>query len=75
MCGAEPKYLSLSFIIEEGFSMEDFQKIINSIKLASEKAGVKIVTGDTKVVERGKGDKIYINTSGIGLFMKMLHWN
>lgn len=67
MCGAEPKYLSLSFIIEEGFSMEDFQKIINSIKIASEKAGVKIVTGDTKVVERGKGDKIYINTSGIGV--------
>lgn len=66
MCGAEPKYLSLSFIIEEGFPIEDFEKIILSIKNASEKAGVKIVTGDTKVVERGKGDKIYINTSGIG---------
>ena len=58
MCGAEPKYLSLSFIIEERFSMEDFEKIIHSIKLATEKAGVQIVTGDTKVVERrGKGDK------------------
>ncbi|MFB0967430.1 MAG: hydrogenase expression/formation protein HypE, partial [Cloacibacterium sp.] len=67
MCGAEPKYLSLSFIIEEGFAMEDFEKIIHSIKLATEKAGVQIVTGDTKVVERGKGDKIYINTSGIGV--------
>ncbi len=67
MCGAEPKYLSLSFIIEEGFPMEDFEKIIHSIKIATEKAGVKIVTGDTKVVERGKGDKIYINTSGIGV--------
>ncbi len=66
MCGAEPKYLSLSFIIEEGFSMEEFEKIILSIKQAAEKAGVLIVTGDTKVVERGKGDKIYINTSGIG---------
>lgn len=66
MCGAEPKFLSLSFILEEGFSMADLEKIIISIKNASEKAGVQIVTGDTKVVERGKGDKIYINTSGIG---------
>lgn len=67
MCGAIPKYLSLSFIIEEGFLIDDFEKIIVSIKNASEKAGVQIVTGDTKVVEKGKGDKIYINTSGIGI--------
>jgi hydrogenase expression/formation protein HypE len=67
MCGAEPRYLSLSLIIEEGFPMEDFEKVIISIKSASEKAGVLVVTGDTKVVERGKGDKIYINTSGIGV--------
>jgi hydrogenase expression/formation protein HypE len=66
MCGAEPRYLSLAFIIEEGFSIDDFETIILSIKNAAQRAGVQIVTGDTKVVERGKGDKIYINTAGIG---------
>jgi hydrogenase expression/formation protein HypE len=66
MCGAIPKYLSLSFIIEEGLTIKDFWEILVSIKYASEKAGVKIVTGDTKVVERGKGDQIFINTAGIG---------
>lgn len=66
MCGAIPKYLSLSFIIEEGLSMEEFWRILVAIKFASEKSGVQIVTGDTKVVERGKGDKIFINTTGIG---------
>lgn len=66
MCGALPKYLSLSFILEEGLRMEDFWEILVSIKAASEKAGVMIVTGDTKVVEKGKGDQIFINTSGIG---------
>ncbi|OUL63506.1 hydrogenase expression/formation protein HypE [Flavobacterium sp. AJR] len=67
MCGAIPKYLSLSLIIEEGFSLNEFTQIIKSIKSAADKAGVFIVTGDTKVVERGKGDKIYINTSGVGI--------
>jgi hydrogenase expression/formation protein HypE len=67
MCGAKPLYISLSLIIEEGFEIENLQKIISSIKSASEKAGVQVVTGDTKVVERGKGDKIFINTSGIGI--------
>ena len=66
MCGAIPKYLSLSFIIEEGLTMVEFWEIINSIKSACDSAGVLVVTGDTKVVERGKGDKIFINTSGIG---------
>ena len=66
MCGAIPKYLSLGFILEEGLKMSDFWEILVSIKVASERAGVKIVTGDTKVVERGKGDQIFINTSGIG---------
>lgn len=66
MCGAMPKYLSLAFIIEEGLPMEEFWEVLLGIKKASEEAGVKIVTGDTKVVERGKGDKIFINTSGIG---------
>ena len=66
MCGAIPQYLSLSFIIEEGLTMKEFWEILVSIKFACEQAGVKIVTGDTKVVERGKGDKIFINTTGIG---------
>lgn len=66
-CGATPLYLSLGFIIEEGFEMDEFWKVIQSIKQASEEAGVQIVTGDTKVVEKGKGDKIFINTTGIGI--------
>ena len=66
MCGAIPRYLSLAFILEEGLTMTDFWKILVSIKFAAERAGVQIVTGDTKVVERGKGDQIFINTSGIG---------
>lgn len=66
MCGAVPRYLSLSFIIEEGLPMAEFREILTSIQTACEKAGVLVVTGDTKVVERGKGDKIFINTSGIG---------
>jgi len=66
MCGAIPRYLSLSFIIEEGLTMKEFWEILVAIKTTSEAAGVLIVTGDTKVVEKGKGDKIFINTSGIG---------
>lgn len=66
MCGAEPIYLSAGFILEEGFPLEDLWRIILSMKKASERAGIKIITGDTKVVDRGKGDKIFINTSGIG---------
>mgnify|MGYP000252254921 CR=1 FL=1 len=66
MCGAIPKYLSLGFIIEEGLTMKDFWEVLVSIKNAADNAGIKIVTGDTKVVEKGKGDKIFINTSGIG---------
>ena len=67
MCGASPKYLSLAFILEEGLSIADFWEVLVSIKYAAQKAGVQIVTGDTKVVENGKGDKIFINTSGIGM--------
>ena len=66
-CGAVPQYLSLGFIIEEGLPMNDLWKIVQSIKFAADKAGVQIVTGDTKVVEKGKGDKIFINTSGVGI--------
>jgi hydrogenase expression/formation protein HypE len=65
-CGAIPKYLSLGLIIEEGFSMKELWEVIQSIGRAVRKAGVQIVTGDTKVVEKGKGDKIFVNTSGIG---------
>lgn len=66
MAGGEPKYLSLAFIIEEGLPVAHLQTIIDSIRKTAEKAGVCVVTGDTKVVERGRGDGIYINTSGIG---------
>jgi len=66
MSGGIPKYLSLSFIIEEGFPVSALEKIIESVKNTAEKAGVSVVTGDTKVVERGRGDGIYINTAGIG---------
>lgn len=67
MCGAKAQYLSLAFIIEEGLRMREFWDVLVSIKMAAAKAGVWIVTGDTKVVERGKGDKIFINTSGVGM--------
>lgn len=70
MCGAMAKYISLAFIIEEGLPMEAFWQILNSIKQAADKAGVQVVTGDTKVVEKNKGDKIFINTSGIGVLHK-----
>jgi hydrogenase expression/formation protein HypE len=66
MCGAMPKYISLAFIIEEGLKIEEFIEIVNSIQLAATRSGVQIITGDTKVVERGKGDKIFINTTGFG---------
>jgi hydrogenase expression/formation protein HypE len=67
MCGARPLYLSVAFVIEEGFAMDDLWRVIVSMKAAADKAGVALVTGDTKVVDRGKGDKIFINTSGIGV--------
>ncbi len=67
MCGARPLYLSAAFIIEEGFPMDDLWRVVLSMQEASKKAGVVLVTGDTKVVDRGKGDKIFINTSGVGI--------
>jgi hydrogenase expression/formation protein HypE len=66
MCGANAKYISLAFIVEEGLAVSDFVKIVTSIKNTADTCGVKIITGDTKVVERGKGDKIFINTTGFG---------
>ena len=70
MCGAVPQYLSLSFILEEGLRMEEFWEVLVSIKSACENVGVKIVTGDTKVVDKGKGDKLFINTSGVGTLLE-----
>lgn len=66
MCGAVPRVLTVAFILEEGLPMEDLWRIVSSMKKAADDAGVTIVTGDTKVVDRGKGDGIYINTTGIG---------
>ena len=67
MSGAKPLYLSVGMILEEGFSMERLQTIVQSMQRTASECGVQIVTGDTKVVEHGKGDGIYINTSGVGL--------
>lgn len=67
MCGARPRYLSASFILEEGLPMEDFWRVVQSMRAAADDAKVALVTGDTKVVDRGKADKIFINTSGIGV--------
>lgn len=72
MAGGIPKYLSLSFILEEGFSFSDFKSIVSSIADEAKKAGVSIVTGDTKVVDAGKGDGVYINTAGIGFQRALL---
>jgi hydrogenase expression/formation protein HypE len=66
--GARPVYLSAGFILEEGFPVEDLRRIVLSMKSAAEAAGVQIVTGDTKVVQRGKADGCYINTAGVGVF-------
>src|SRR5512142_2245357 len=65
--GADPLYLTAGFVIEEGFLLSDLKKIIASMAAAASKAGVRIVAGDTKVVNRGKADGIFINTSGIGV--------
>lgn len=64
--GAKPRYISCGFILEEGFPVEDLKRICESMASAAEEAGVRIVTGDTKVVNRGHGDGIFINTSGVG---------
>ncbi|MDO9263369.1 MAG: hydrogenase expression/formation protein HypE [Desulfosalsimonadaceae bacterium] len=73
MCGARPLYLSAGLIIEEGFSMTHLEKILRSMNAAAKKAGVAIVTGDTKVVPKGAADKIFINTSGIGIIPEGVH--
>ena len=67
MCGARPLYLSVGFILEEGMPIQDFWRIVQSMRQAADAAGVQLVTGDTKVVDRGKADKVFINTSGVGI--------
>ncbi len=73
MCGAQPLYLSVGMIIEEGFSMADLERVVAQMKRAAAIAGVTIVTGDTKVVPRGKADKIFINTAGVGVVAENVH--
>lgn len=73
MCGAKPLYLSAGFILEEGLSLDVLRHIVRSMAEAARAAGVSIVTGDTKVVDRGKGDGIFINTAGIGLVPDGVH--
>ena len=70
MAGGIPTYLSCSLIIEEGFPIEDLKTILYSMQQTAQTAGVSIVTGDTKVIERRKGNQIYINTSGIGILQR-----
>lgn len=67
MLGAKPLYLSASFILEEGFPLSELQRIVQSMAAAANDAGVPIITGDTKVVERGKGDGVFISTTGVGV--------
>lgn len=67
MCGARPRYLSLALILEEGFAVKELWEIVATIRQCCDQAGLQVVTGDLKVVERGKGDGIFINTTGIGL--------
>lgn len=67
MSGARPVYLTVGFILEEGFPMDDLRRILQSMSRAAREAGVKVVAGDTKVVPRGKADKIFINTAGVGV--------
>jgi len=67
MCGARPLYLAAAFILEEGLAADDLRRVVESMRDAAQAAGVQLVTGDTKVVNRGKGDKVFITTTGIGL--------
>lgn len=73
MSGAKPLYLSASFILEEGFALAELERIVISMAKASQAAGVPVITGDTKVVERGKGDGLFISTTGIGVVPDGIH--
>lgn len=67
MCGARPMYLSSALILEEGFAMATLQRIVESMRIAADRAQILLVTGDTKVVDKGKGDGVFVTTSGIGI--------
>lgn len=67
MCAARPLYLSVALVLEEGFPVSELERVVASMRRATEHAGVQLVTGDTKVVERGHGDGIFVNTSGVGI--------
>jgi len=73
MCGARPLALTAGFIIEEGLPMEDLWRVVQSMARAAQEAGVSVVTGDTKVVDRGKGDGLFVNTTGLGLVPEGVH--
>ena len=73
MCGARPLYLCAGFILEEGFPLSDLQRIVTSMGEAARAAGVPVIAGDTKVVERGKGDGVFITTTGVGVVPPGLH--
>ncbi|MGB2867590.1 MAG: hydrogenase expression/formation protein HypE [Bacteroidota bacterium] len=75
MCGAQAQYLSIAFIVEEGFPMDDLRRVVASASTAARNSLVQLVTGDTKVVDRGKCDKMFINTSGIGVIAPGVHIN
>jgi len=74
LSGATVRYITVGLVIEEGFPLSDLKRIVESMALAAKLAGVCIVTGDTKVVERGKGDGVFINTTGIGVFDVDVNW-
>jgi hydrogenase expression/formation protein HypE len=67
MSGAEPRYIAAAFILEEGLATEDLRRVVDSMRAAAEEAGVLLVTGDTKVVDRGKGDQVFITSTGLGM--------
>mgnify|MGYP005843275089 FL=1 len=69
MAGAKPQWLSAAFVLEEGFALDTLRQIVSSMQAAAQQAGVEIITGDTKVVDRGKGDGVYVNTAGIGIVL------
>ncbi len=73
MSGARPLYLSAAFILEEGLAVDDLRRVVESMRAAAAEAGVEFVTGDTKVVNRGKGDKVFITTTGIGVIEGDVH--
>ena len=73
MCGARPLYLAAAFILEEGLELDELRRVVESMRTAADDAGVQLVTGDTKVVERGKGDKLFLTTTGIGVIDRPVH--